>query len=223
MAEHPILFTGEMVRAILDGRKTMTRRVVKPQPSNPGGLWQGQNPPKSPNCETPLGHFVFLGRDYYCPHGQPGMTLWVRETWAAVHLCIDPETGYADDWHGSHDIPPGNGGGYWTPMYAADDHPSHYDDRGWQWRPSTHMPRWASRITLEITGVRVERVQEISEEDAIAEGMTMIGPTALTNRTSFARLWDTINESRGYGWDVNPWVWVVEFRPCSNGREATHD
>ena len=101
-------------------------------------------------------------------------------------------------------------------IYRADDEdPDIPHDKLWEpfrWRPSIHMPRWASRLFLEVTDVRVERVQEVSEEGAIAEGMQMVGPAALSDRTSFAHLWDTINAKRGYSWESNPWVWVIEFR-----------
>ena len=175
MADRPILFTGEMVRAILDGRKTMTRRVCV-----------GQR-------ELSNIHDFQLDR---CPHGQSGDTLWVREATRA------------GAWYD----------GTKRAMYAADADwvPDLYTPCLWfgkrNYKPPMFMPRCWSRITLEITGVRVERVQEISEADAVAEGMTMIGPAAMSNRTSFARLWDTINAKRGYGWDANPWVWVVEFQ-----------
>lgn len=220
MTEHPILFTGEMVRAILDGRKTMTRRVVKLAGidfrgcgGDKGTDW---NDPSSWGFEDEDGNEWALAAhplvDHVipCPHGVPGDTLWVRESFSAWFQCIHwyNYKGIRDDLAASN------------VFYRATHH---YPDDDQKWVPSIFMPRWASRITLEITGVRVERVQEISEADAIAEGMTMIGPAALTNRTSFARLWDTINAKRGYGWDVNPWVWVVEFRRCGNGREATHD
>jgi len=196
MRERPILFSSPMVRAILYGRKTQTRRVCKGQRE------------------------LSNVRDFQidrCPYGQPGDRLWVRETWAAVHFSIDPETGIADDWHGSHDIPPGDGGGYWSKLYAADNHPTDKEERGFSWRPSIHMPRWASRITLEVTGVRVERLCDISESDASAEGVDFGNTTdPLTGEIdrdaceAFEALWESINGAGS--WDANPWVWVVEFR-----------
>ena len=228
MKEHPILFSAPMVRAILAGTKTQTRRVVKPQPhhgqvgrmANLGGTdWAMDD-----------GDLSGLWR---CPYGQPGDRLWVRETWAAVHFSFDHETGYCDDLHGSHDIPPAKTP-YWTPVYAADDyHEKHIDDRGFPWRPSIHMPRWASRITLEIVSVRVERLNEISEDDAMAEGvettMRAVSPSQTVEvfkdyfapgahhqrdaRGSFSSLWESINGAGS--WDANPWVWVVEFKVVS--------
>lgn len=116
---------------------------------------------------------------------------------------------------------------------ATDDWDDHIDDRGFGWRPSIHMPRWASRITLEITGVRVERLQDISEADAKAEGITVLplqnvdDPSAWwqsspgenqarTPIASFRNLWDSINAKRGYSWESNPWVWVIEFKHLEN-------
>jgi hypothetical protein len=183
-----------MVRAILDGRKTQTRRVINPQPyydTNPAGhnilIWKcGGSARTSQEISG------------YCPYGQPGDRLWVRETWE-----------YFEDANSvEHTI------------YKADN-----PDYSGKWRPSIFMPRWASRITLEIVNVRVERVQDISEGDARAEGfpITWDGkpydpPSPEIDRwqgyggASFCLKWNSINAKRGYGWDVNPWVWVVEFK-----------
>lgn len=180
MNEHPILFSTEMVRAILDGRKTMTRRIIKRgvvgrMMSGDQILW--------PYIYDKQGKSVAVP----CPYGQPGDLLWVREAWKLS--------------------PRGNA------LYRADPAlgPDSYE-KGW--RPSIHMPRWASRINLEVTGVRVERVQDISEDDAIAEGMEIVpvGTATWTNRQSFSILWDKINAKRSHSWDSNPWVWVVEFK-----------
>jgi len=155
MKERPILFSGPMVRAILDGRKTQTRRPVKPQPF----------------VATPSMFDVSK-----CPIGQPGDRLWVRETWTK-----------------------NTNGVVW---YRADRHPI----AGGLWRPSIHMPRWASRITLEITRVWVERVQDIMEDGAIREGMVRVDRCSPFQM--FRDTWQSI-----YGtWDANPWVWAVEFR-----------
>lgn len=170
MRERQILFNGEMVRAVLEGRKTQTRRVVEPSKRfphypicDPGGMadpwlvwWHGPE-------------YYSVGYAMDCPFGQPGDRLWVRENFAAVHASVDMETGEAEH-HGSWDIPPGDGDGYWRAVYAADGW-GNREERGFPWRPSIHMPRWASRITLEVVGVRVERLQEITEEDAHAEGI----------------------------------------------------
>jgi hypothetical protein len=183
MTERPILFSGPMVRAILEGRKTQTRRPVKPQPVCGDGIVQGPN------------GLFFVGqlrdsenawRDILCPCGVPGDRLWVRETF----------------WDGRPDIDN-------YVLFVADGYSF---VRDWKKRPSIFMPRWASRITLEITDVRVQRVQETSAADCIAEGLTADLPMSHADwRDSFAGLWDSINEKRGFGWDANPWVWALTF------------
>ena len=209
--ERPILFSAPMVRAILDGRKTQTRRIVKPQPPGscryeingnqdkaycvfddaglPGGI--GFCPPTARSKDHLLP----------CPYGKPGDRLWVRETWQQVTqdvATVKPIDVLRDCKQGV--------------CYAADGErcPITYGQVKLRWRPSIFMRRWASRITLEITGVRVERLQDISEEDAIAEGVQCAGvPSSLTNRGAFAKLWESINGPDS--WAANPWVWVVEF------------
>lgn len=194
MKERPILFNGEMVRAILDGRKTQTRRPVKPQPEPiPEDVWKDKRVPSERQFWWPskkAGQMVEL-RDMasLAPLGTVGDRFWVRETWAE---CIGVTNPHKDDT--------GN-------RYKATD--SGYDvDR---WTPSIHMPRWASRIELEITRVWVERVQDITEEDAKKEGMTVTEYYAMSknpNRSTFSDLWQSI-----YGtWAANPWVWAYEFR-----------
>lgn len=220
MKEHPILFSTPMVHAILEGRKTQTRRVVKPQPpseatsagvmSAPGrdhdGEWSWlSGDPK--DCDS----WGFVGDEFRCPYGQPGDRLWVREThapqadcWGAWERALRGERIRQDEL---------------TIHYAAD---YSHDERPFieKWRPSIHMPRWASRITLEITGVRVDRLRDISEDDAIAEGIERDTgmwrhygcPTQawIHSRDSYRSLWESIN---GPGsWEANPWVWVVEFK-----------
>ena len=191
----PILFSGEMVRAILDGRKTQTRRVIKPQPS------AGVRRSVFVLSGLEDGH----GRELRCPYGRPGDTLWVRETWAS-HKYMD-DTKPSEFTAGAQMLP------VW---YRADGVQS--DERG-KWRPSIFMPRWASRITLRVVDVRVEQVQDISEEDAVAEGVTKNLPDgwicAESHRMIFKRLWNSINGTRGYAWYTNPWVWVVEFEEVS--------
>lgn len=219
MPERPIIFSAPMVRAILDGRKTMTRRVVFTRVKDSGGN-------EAQRCERESDGWWFYydhpsgdtWRNWcmqfeHCPHGQPGDLLWVRETWRLGGM-------YADGFGADH-----------APdtkreqlCYRADA-----DDGVDKWRSPIHMPRWASRITLEITDVRVERVQEISESDAKAEGLTQVGdglyhywrvgdwngqdhagysrPTA-----AFRALWSSINgDKTGCSWQENPWVWVIEF------------
>jgi hypothetical protein len=164
MKERPILFSGPMVRAILDGRKTQTRRPVKPQPF----------------VATPS--MFDLSK---CPIGQPGDRLWVRETW---QLC---------DYDGPGGYPKTDS------VYRAD---GETDDKRKGWRPSIHMPRSASRITLEIARVWVERVQDITEDGAIREGMVRVDRCSPFQM--FRDTWQSI-----YGtWDANPFVWAVEFR-----------
>lgn len=157
MSEHPIIFNNLMVRAILEGRKTQTRRVCKNQP------------PK----------MFDLSR-----YGEAGDRLWVRETFAL-------KSG--------------------KPFYRADE--EHYDVR---WRPAIFMPRWASRIMLEIVGVRIEMLQEICSADIVAEGFTVFHPRSIAveagwDKSAFGGLWDSINAKRGYSFASNPFVWVIEF------------
>jgi len=199
MKERPILFNGAMVRALLDGTKTQTRRVVKPQPSassdsailGPDSVWRFSHP----TLRGPVSHAT---DDVRCPYGQPGDRLWVRETWT-------------HPLHHSHPIA----------LYRATDESAalaHLDfDR---WIPSIHMPRWASRITLEVTDVRVERLNDCSEMDAMAEGMPFNasavgtptpgarpGPSAIA---AYRGLWESINGAGS--WELNPWVWVLGFK-----------
>ncbi len=201
MKSRPILFSAPMVRALLDGGKTQTRRVAK-------------NP--------------FAYRPPRCPYGQPGDWLWVRETW------------YCDDYRvqrGPYLLPPDTTAKAMredgTLVYCADDSAPYEQDQP-VWRPSIHMPRWASRITLEVTGVRVERLQDISEADAITEGIPTDGSACPDCHSSgwmmqggdpveceapvhgrdsideYRLLWGQINGAGS--WDADPWVWVVEFK-----------
>lgn len=216
MHERPILFSAPMVRAILAGDKTQTRRILKPQPpSDVGEIQSGFFHPtkidRSGNeypGEQVCGAYSTDGQwGVKSPYGGPGARLWVRETWAPVSTFDpSPETGA---------------------LYRADPIYDGMASFEWRWRPSIHMPRWASRITLEVTGVRVERVQEINEVDARAEGVEEqveipgiergvhgdpIQPKncSATNRERFAYLWSKINGPDS--WEANPWVWVVEFK-----------
>jgi len=227
-----IIFNSEMVKAILDGKKTQTRRVIKPQPEVVYSPFRGREPK------------YFIWKDerifiedmpLYCPYGQVGDRLWVRETCKIMDF-------------GDHKG---------VVAYKTTTNPDELT-KNVKWTPSIHMPRWASRITLETTEVRVERVQEISEEDAKAEGLRalehqiwwqgyreidwgelgkelmhqqtigesppdwMIEPHRMLDRpdidaifsarSRFIHLWDSINAKRGYGWEVNPWVWVILFK-----------
>lgn len=216
MKEIPILFSGQMVRAILDGRKTMTRRIMKQQPPAAtvdmrlhGDDWlPGWDDDDCAGCYVAHGD---IGDRMRCPYGQPGDRLWVRETW-----CPYPEESTGRIW------------------YRATDERSHdrWRDNSarphlYNWCPSIHMPRYASRITLEVVSVRAERLHDINEMDARAEGAPAIAaddarivPADILARLrdlhtpsytlGFASVWMEIN---GPGsWYTNPWVWVVEFR-----------
>lgn len=240
MKERQILFSGPMVRAILDGRKTQTRRIVKQVPH-----WEhcGKDIMEwgLSDCYTEEDgtHWLDIQTDVddnshkeiFCPYGQPGDRLWVRETWTFGTGPVGDEPPGPDNsaiiYRASWDVEVPE-----TPLDGA-------------WKPSIHMPRWASRITLEITGIRVERLNDISEGDAIDEGINSIRThefdrkhfpewrkefdNAIKNRdkpligplpsTVFRSLWESIN---GPGsWDANPWVWVVEFRKVDHIPGAT--
>lgn len=197
MKERPILFSGPMVRAILDGKKTQTRRIVKGK-----GTWSVEDADpcrlKWPGFENEDGDWC----DMPCPYGSVGDRLWVRET-----LRQKPNSDYSNSPHTSRTD--------W--VYAADDKPikaNWVEMAGWsvhRSKPSIHMPRWASRITLEITGVRVERLNEISEEDARAEGVQKgMACDDYTHVGHFRSLWESINGKDS--WSANPWVWVIEFQ-----------
>lgn len=204
MKERPILFSAPMVLALLDGNKTQTRRVVKPQPewTEPATIWQQGDGHSGPGWYAHNEDYPDEGALFYrCPYGQPGDRLWVRETWC--HQWND-KTGYQEN-------------GYWYRATTPDV--QHVDGAEKSpWKPSIHMPRAASRITLEITAVRVERLQDISDADAQAEGIVPAGDgngwqTADTRHymadpvASYMSLWESIN-----GPVANPWVWVIEFR-----------
>ena len=187
----PILFNTKMVRAILDGRKTQTRRVIKPQPTNPRWNnvgWLGWDDGHGYRMKPPC---------------KPGDVLWVRETWQHVYTYDDSdkaieETGryvyFADD-----------------PMpftYWVDTDTGEHKDQ-MPWRPSIHMPREAARIFLRVTDVRVERLQDIDDDGVVAEGLE-IG-------AEFDELWNRtlIKSDRAkFGWAANPWVWVIKFERC---------
>lgn len=221
MKERPILFSAPMVRAILEGRKTQTRRAIRKQfapDAEPAEVAS-----TSPEGWQISGHSGLWWDDagaciddaIRCPYGQPGDRLWVRETWQGPLLESEEQE---DEFRQSPDI-------YKKPgfcVYRATDTLDAIDEDGKElgWRPSIHMPRWASRILLEVTGVRVERLNDISKADAIAEGAPPSHPSidrvsaeyghADFSRSWYAQLWDQINGAGS--WDANPWVWVVEFK-----------
>jgi hypothetical protein len=198
MTERPILFSAEMVRAILKGDKTQTRRVMKPQPSfNSGGPILDYGGGVMDEVEP---HWVL---PKICKYGDPGDLLWVRETWKLV-----PASAYRAS-EGVHQTSDPNDRDHAAIYRAGWDRSS----GGLPWRPSIHMPRWASRITLRITDVRVERLQDISEDDARAEGwpgpITETGFPIASPLAWFANVWTSINGAGA--WEANPWVWALSF------------
>jgi hypothetical protein len=238
MKEHPILFSGEMVKAILEGRKSQTRRVIKPQPFDQAdGSWHIMlNPRSGYNSERTLRNML----PYRCPYGQPGDRLWVREKF---QITI-PSGSVGDEWIGDETsevdgplpkVKP-ESLGYWLQIVYAADEP---DQCSW-WRPSIFMPRWASRITLEIVKIRVERLQDISRDDAMFEGVEVVNPYAIESALppgmpaafkdyrdasnfftadpirSYRSLWENINSKET--WTSNPWVWVIGFKVVNDAR-----
>lgn len=228
LKERGIIFSAEMVRAILDGRKTQTRRLVKPQPyysrsnppsfsdTEPGDLFICPDLfPTSENrgwvitrCEN-HGTYHSMGQQEFgqkhCPYGPVGRRLWVREAWGYVggdEYIYMQERGavrYHSDFIGNESVP------------------------GGRWRSPIHMPRFASRMTLEVTGIRCERVQDISETDADAEGTTSHyyceEPTATRDGVhrcqpieAYRRVWESLHTTPGTRWEDNPWVWVIDFK-----------
>jgi len=238
MKERPILFSAPMVRALLSGKKTQTRRVVRCLCNNthmgkllgewdlsvPPWRWDGKKSlwrlmsrqPPSPgdwveSFQTAVDdHATAAVR---CPYGKPGDRLWVRETFIAGKAV----GGYAPGV--DPDLDPD--GRTIDVIYRADAGPNELT--AGPWTPSIYMPRWASRITLEVTDVRVERLQELTPADAIAEGVFQDGQYATEPGlpypvATFAALWRNLN---GVGsWAANPWVWVVTFRPVLNAESA---
>ena len=191
MRERPILFSAPMVRATLEGRKTQTRRVIKPQPEmvedRRTTAWEG-------DPATLLR--LLKANNRGCPYGKPGDRLWVRET------CKLKSYGkpISEGWGG-------------TIVEYKDENKKEVLNKyatgtNDKWRPSIHMPRWASRITLEVTGIRVERLRDITLQDVLAEGCML--STSKDEPLDYQNLWESINGPEL--WASNPWVWVVEFR-----------
>lgn len=204
--QHPILFSTEMVEAILDGRKTQTRRVVKPQPKTQhrsdtrlqfyarrGENWEVK--------DKWAGDGFSILDSFKCPYGKPGDILWVRETWASLGSGAAIEYGFKAG--------------------ASDDTLDAMKFYSLKWKPSIHMPKAACRLFLRITKVRVERLHEISDTDVMNEGAQdswftlweLTGKTKPGLRPGFERLWSKINGAES--WQSNPWVWVVEFERVS--------
>lgn len=205
---YPIIFNSEMVRTILDGRKTQTRRIIKPQPQYDRGYWSYEY---KKGCHHYIGdthpteHWSLENMLPYCPYGTVGSKLWVRETWQGFNKLSGSVL--------TNGIPKVNyGEGFWA-AYKADN----IADPKCKWRPSIHMPRWACRIFLGITAIRVERVQDITPENCEKEGLELTRHSNLQMGRyericqDFGYLWDSINLKRA-PWKDNPWVWVLEFR-----------
>lgn len=201
MKERGMIFNSEMVRAILDGRKTQTRRIVKVQPDTPEF---GLRRIIESSIANEIGMYFWSQEDargikarskqFYCPYGDVGDRIWVRETFSPV-----PD----------HEEPAGCS----ALLYAADGNGPYG-----KWVPSIHMPRWASRLTLEISGVRVERLRDLSEDDAKSEGITPPSGGVLPGweyRINFRDLWMSIYGAEN--WEANPWVWVIEFKRIEPG------
>ena len=230
MKSRGMIFNAEMVRAILDGTKTQTRRIIKLQPH--AGV--------RPSVFVKSGFEDAHGNELVCPFGQPGDRIWVRETWAM----LGNEDRCPIDWN--ENVVKDNGPDA-ARIYRASCTQGDYglwqipDDADWKphtdslqydgaWTPSIHMPRWASRITLEITNVGVQRLQSISQNDAAREGLVRLpasgrycinqgdqyfGGTSHDAREVFSWLWSSIYGAES--WQANPWVWVIEFRRVDGG------
>ncbi len=208
--EKPILFSTEMVKAILEGKKSQTRRIMKPQPYlQKGLLYPLMNKPENAfvwEFKKENRWFAWEHNSYQfdltisnqCPYGLVGSRLWVRETFA-TEKCWDNKP--MSFFNNASDVP------IW--FKVCDPLVADFVPRG-KWRPSIFMPRWASRINLEVTEVRVQRLQEITQEDCLAEGSYMA--TDKDDEGGFVNLWDSINIKRGYSWSSNPWVWAISFK-----------
>ncbi len=205
--ERPILMNTESVKGILDDRKTQTRRVIKPQPTpEPDRIeyikYYGVTWGWSPTSKSgKVG--IFKPPIYKCPYGKIGDRLWVRETWQQF---------FPEDWE------------KWPAMldyyhkkcmwndeckifYKANGPEEHPEYGKINWKPSIHISRIHSRIDLEITDIRIERVQDITYDDILAEG--------IRSKNQMRELWDSINAKRGYGWNINPYVWIIVFKVLS--------
>lgn len=197
MTEKPVLFSAPMVRAILAGQKSQTRRLIRLDRPASEEPW---TPLTSPGAFAE-GLVTGASLTFRCPYGKPGTRLWVRESWCRSDGHVTPE----DEFCYRANLPEDEATGY-------------------RWRPSIYMPREASRITLEVTEVRAQRLQEISEEDAKAEGFSgELMPATINGepgrvaffdaRQWFGHLWDAINGKRpGCSWADNPWIWAVSFK-----------
>lgn len=231
MRERPIIFGGESVRAILAGRKTQTRRVVDLARADHRVDWIGwvenrtaaDGPDLGPGWEaqevwesTPSSAEELADSTAIrCPYGVVGDRLWVRETWCEFDHVHWEDTSLPKDYLSLR---------YGTPRRNACAYRAETDadgeriraDYGYQWKTPLFMPRWASRLTLEVTEVRVERLQSISGADAIAEiGCVGTGPNNHRHVDQYRRAWDSLNARRGFPWSSDPWVWCVTFQNLS--------
>lgn len=204
MTERGMIFNSEMVRAILDGRKTQTRRIMAPQPAD--DIERGIFPnPEVIGWKSSRRHKHGSTTAHFCPYGKPGDRIWVREAFRVHSRATDVATlvykaSERNSWtEQTHRVP-----------VAVCNKPATPE----KWTPSLHMPRWASRILLEITDVRVERLRSMSQDDARAEGVIAAsGP--MEAGLAFRELWDSIYGEEG--WKSNPWVWVIEFKRVEGG------
>lgn len=225
--ERPIPFSGPMVRAILEGRKTQTRRLMKPQPERDPtencGVWYPSTASRRKSHYANEDHFRQGMPADWSPFGKPGDRLWVRETWGLANACYDthrntvnigyratgPNIYAPENWSDEIEVGTGLAKRYYFELLNEIERAtgrSDYDGDGcrvFRWRSPINMPRWASRITLEVTDVRVERLQDITEADAIAEGFASVA--------EFAAYWDTLNAKRS-PWARNDWLWVYGFK-----------
>ncbi|MHB8053650.1 MAG: ASCH domain-containing protein [Candidatus Aminicenantales bacterium] len=204
MKTRPIIFSAEMILAILDNRKGQTRRLIKPQPTwiESSGRWCWDIPSAKIHagcCKSVVTAsrewWEYLTADQFpC---QPGDRMWVREVFSTSTSVSQ------DSWKRRKSV-----------VYKANEGREHGVLNNVSWKSPLFMPRWASRITLEITGVRVERVQDIGEAHASAEGFKDVfdGKTFFPAGHFFKTTWDSLNAKRGFGWDANPWVWVISFK-----------
>ncbi len=248
MKERPFNAYAHEVPAILDGRQTQARRVIKPQPTGPHytcterPTYRNDNP--NAGVLESRGRWAFdrtashkdgpcfWGTHFDCPYGIPGDRLWVRESFRYEFEDRSEYLGACIDFKAWHDFGVGE--------RSMDTPGRPHREEAPKWRPPIHMPRWASRILLEVTDVRAELLQKISEEDAWLEGIEKCPfPDGAPNARpggcmcrlqeperpyacSFADLWDSINKARGYGWTVNPHIWVLAFKVLSrehNGKD----
>ena len=204
MNEKPIIFSGPMIRAILDGTKTQTRRIAK---LNASGRVKEVGSPRNWHCGDPNAIEA-------CPFGKVGSHLWVRESFQYESTTGEYEFDLKKCIVRYKATEPDAG-----PWMNAED------EESYAWRPSIHLPRWASRITLEVVRVRLERLQGITEEDAIAEGidedgeeyaegerLQSAGSPQSPFRYAFVSLWNSINGKRGFSWAANPYVWALTFK-----------